>query len=43
LDLLYQSAERFGATVLLATHSAEAAAIASRRVHLRDGRIESIE
>jgi ABC-type lipoprotein export system ATPase subunit len=34
---------RFGATVLLATHSAEAAAIASRRVHLRDGRIDSID
>jgi ABC-type lipoprotein export system ATPase subunit len=43
LDLLCQSAGRFGATVLLATHSAEAAAIASRRVHLRDGKIESIE
>ena len=43
LHLLCESAERFGATVLLATHSAEAAAIASRRVHLRDGRIESID
>jgi putative ABC transport system ATP-binding protein len=43
LDLLCQSATRFGATVLLATHSAEAAAIASRRVHLRDGRIETID
>jgi ABC-type lipoprotein export system ATPase subunit len=43
LDLLCQSAVRFGATVLLATHSAEAAAIASRRVHLRDGRIETID
>lgn len=43
LALLSESAERFGATVLLATHSAEAAAIASRRVHLRDGRIDAID
>jgi ABC-type lipoprotein export system ATPase subunit len=43
LALLRESASRFGATVLLATHSAEAAAIAQRRVHLRDGRIECIE
>lgn len=43
LGLLCESAARFGATVLLATHSAEAAAIASRRVHLRDGRIEAID
>jgi putative ABC transport system ATP-binding protein len=43
LDLLSESAGRFGATVLLATHSAEAAAIASRRVHLRDGRIDAID
>jgi putative ABC transport system ATP-binding protein len=43
LALLQQSASRFGATVLVATHSAEAAAIAARRVHLRDGRIQSID
>ena len=43
LSLLRESASRFGATVLLATHSAEAAAIAGARVHLRDGRIESID
>ena len=43
LRLLQQAAARFGATVLLATHSPEAAAIAERRVRLRDGRIESIE
>jgi putative ABC transport system ATP-binding protein len=43
LALLSESATRFGATVLLATHSAEAAAIAGTRVHLRDGRIEAIE
>src|SRR6266704_6132755 len=36
LTLLRESAERFGATVLMATHSVEAAAIAGRRVHLRD-------
>ena len=43
LALLRESASRFGATVLIATHSAEAAGIASTRVHLRDGRIEGIE
>jgi ABC-type lipoprotein export system ATPase subunit len=43
LELLSESAARFGATVLLATHSAEAAAIVSQRVHLRDGRIDSID
>ena len=43
LRLLQEAAARFGATVLLATHSPEAAAIAERRVRLRDGRIESIE
>jgi putative ABC transport system ATP-binding protein len=43
LRLLRESADRFGATVLLATHSAETAAIAGTSVHLRDGRIQSIE
>jgi putative ABC transport system ATP-binding protein len=43
LELLRESAERLGATVLLATHSAEAAALAGRRIHLRDGRIESVD
>ncbi len=43
LTLLRESAERFGATVLVATHSTETAAIAGRCVHLRDGRIQSIE
>lgn len=43
LELLKESAERLGATVLMATHSLEAAAIASVRVHLRDGRIEAVE
>jgi ABC-type lipoprotein export system ATPase subunit len=43
LSLLRESATRFGATVLMATHSAEAAAIADVRVSMRDGRILSIE
>jgi ABC-type lipoprotein export system ATPase subunit len=42
LGLLREAAAKFGATVILATHSAEAAAIAQMRVHLRDGRIQSI-
>jgi putative ABC transport system ATP-binding protein len=43
LALIRESAARFGATVLMATHSTEAAAIAGVRVHLRDGRIQAIE
>ncbi len=43
LKLIRQSAEEFGATVVMATHSAEAAAIADTRIRLRDGHIESIE
>jgi ABC-type lipoprotein export system ATPase subunit len=43
LALLRDAATRFGATVLMATHSAEAAAIADVRISLRDGRIQSIE
>jgi putative ABC transport system ATP-binding protein len=43
LRLLSDAATRFGATVLIATHSAEAAAIAQVRVRLRDGRIQAIE
>jgi putative ABC transport system ATP-binding protein len=39
LALLRESADRFGAAVLMATHSAEAAAIANIRVQLRDGRV----
>ncbi len=42
LELLRETAARFGATVLMATHSAEAAAAADVRVHLRDGRVDSI-
>lgn len=40
LDLLSRAAREHGATVLLATHSEEAASIADTRIHLRDGRIE---
>ncbi len=43
LKLLRESASRFSATVLMATHSAEAAAIADRRVFLRDGLIAEID
>ena len=43
LALLREAATEFGATILIATHSAEAAAIADVRVRLRDGRIQDIE
>jgi ABC-type lipoprotein export system ATPase subunit len=43
LALLREAATRFGATILIATHSAEAAALADVRVKLRDGRIQSVE
>ena len=41
LDILRALADG-GQTILMATHSAEAAARADRCVHMRDGRIESI-
>jgi putative ABC transport system ATP-binding protein len=43
LALIRESAARFGAAVLMATHSQEAAAIADVRVAMRDGRIQSVE
>ena len=43
LALLRESAARFGAAVLMATHSAEAAAIADVRVSLKDGRIVAVD
>ena len=43
LGLIRRGADEFGAAVLMATHSAEAAGIAQTRVHLRDGRIASTE
>jgi ABC-type lipoprotein export system ATPase subunit len=43
LALLRDAAARFGATILMATHSAEAAAIAGTCVSMRDGRIQNVE
>ena len=43
LALLHDAAQRFGATVLIATHSAEAAGIAQTRIQMRDGRICAVE
>ncbi len=43
LRLIRRAADEFGAAVVFATHSAEAAAIADVRVRMRDGRVESVE
>lgn len=43
LHLLRESARSQAVAVLIATHSAEAAAIADRRIHMRDGRIVPVE
>jgi ABC-type lipoprotein export system ATPase subunit len=43
LKLICRAASELGAAVLIATHSAEAAAIADVRVRMGDGRIESVE
>lgn len=43
LKLIRRAADEFGAAVIMATHSAEAAAIADTRIRMRDGRIESVE
>jgi ABC-type lipoprotein export system ATPase subunit len=42
LRLIRRAADEFGAAVVMATHSAEAAAIADVRVQMRDGLIESV-
>ncbi|HWF09813.1 MAG TPA: ABC transporter ATP-binding protein [Bryobacteraceae bacterium] len=42
LKLIRRAANELGAAVLIATHSAEAAAIADVRVRMGDGRIESV-
>jgi ABC-type lipoprotein export system ATPase subunit len=42
MKLLRRVADDFGAAVLMATHSLEAAEITDTIVHLRDGRIEEI-
>jgi ABC-type lipoprotein export system ATPase subunit len=43
LDLLRRVARERGAAVMMATHSAEAAALANVVVKLRDGRVEQME
>ncbi len=43
LWLIRRAADEFGATVVMATHSAEAAAIADVRIRMRDGLVESVE
>jgi putative ABC transport system ATP-binding protein len=43
LGLLSRLRERLGTTLVMVTHDPSVAAIADRRVHLRDGRIERIE
>ncbi len=43
LRLIRRAAVEFGAAVVMATHSAEAAAIADVRVRMRDGCVESVE
>ena len=43
LRLLHRAADESGAAVIIATHSAEAAAIADIRIRMRDGRIESVD
>jgi putative ABC transport system ATP-binding protein len=40
LKLIRRAADEFGAAVVMATHSSEAAAIADREVRMRDGRLE---
>jgi ABC-type lipoprotein export system ATPase subunit len=43
LKLIRRAADELGAAVLIATHSAEAAAVADVRVRMGDGRIEKVE
>jgi ABC-type lipoprotein export system ATPase subunit len=43
LWLIRRAADEFGAAVIMATHSAEAASIADVRVRMRDGLVESVE
>ena len=43
LEMLRHSNEVLGQTVLMITHNPEAAAIADRIIHMRDGRITSVE
>ncbi len=43
LDMLYKSSRDLHQTVLMITHNPEAAQIADRILHMRDGEIKSIE
>jgi putative ABC transport system ATP-binding protein len=43
LEMLRQSNKEFRQTVLMITHNPEAAAIADRIIHMRDGKIRGIE
>jgi putative ABC transport system ATP-binding protein len=43
LKLIRRAADEFGAAVVMATHSVEAAAIADVRIRMRDGQIEGIQ
>jgi ABC-type lipoprotein export system ATPase subunit len=43
LRLIRRAADELGAAVIMATHSAEAAAFADTRVRMRDGRVEDVE
>jgi ABC-type lipoprotein export system ATPase subunit len=42
VNLLLRTAREFDVAVMMATHSAESAAIADRVIHLRDGRMERV-
>ena len=43
LEMLRRSNKEFHQTVLMITHNPEAAAIADRIIHMRDGKIRGIE
>ncbi len=43
MDLITYMAERYGQTIMLVSHDTEASAYADRIVHIKDGRIESID
>jgi len=43
LELLAELRERHGTTLVLVTHDPEVAALADRRIHLRDGRVDRVE
>ena len=43
LKLIRRAADEFGAAVVMATHSAEAAAIADVKVGMRDGQVERVD